>query len=63
MNEQIIITAKDLSNLADIVWYIKGYAAVIGDYDINDFCKEHLTSLTKAVYICKKWKDREETNV
>lgn len=43
------ITKKDIDNLADIIWWIKGYHAAGEDGYVNcDFKDDHIESLRKA---------------
>ncbi len=43
------ITQTDLDNLADIIWWIKGYMAGAGEaYEDCPFTSDHSESLRKA---------------
>ena len=51
MTEKIIQT--DLDNLADIIWWIKGYIAGAGDLEECPFGMDHHESLRKARVVLK----------
>jgi hypothetical protein len=46
------ISEEDISNLADIAWWIKGYMAA--DEPESPFCEFHVRSLRKAIVCFKK---------
>jgi hypothetical protein len=51
-----------LHNLADIAWFIKGYAAAIGGYDGSEFGEEHAQAMRDAMALVRAHLQSAEPN-
>ena len=51
---------QHLMNIADIIWFLKGYIARGGEDELNDFCNDHIETLKLAMKLIRKYYQEEK---